>query len=98
MSRCVSYCCNYDKPLFLYDLVNDTIWKSFWIAPTNVLNWMTAAILKRIDDERVEHRHDFFDEFIAETWLFPVIPIGRFKNVVLRLGSRDDCPFHVILP
>jgi len=68
------------------------------IAPANVLNWMTAAILKRIDGERVENDYDFFDEFIAETGFLPVIPIGRFKNVVLRLGSRNDCPFHVVLP
>lgn len=98
MSRCVNYCCNYDKPLFLYHLENDAIRKSFWIAPANVLNWMTAAILKRIFGDRIDYGHDFFDEFIAEARLLPVIPIGRFKNVVLRLRSRNDCPFHVVLP
>lgn len=95
MSSGVNYGSNHDDSLLFYDLVNDTIGKALGKAPANVLGWMTAAVLKRINRQFVEHGDNLFDEFIAETLPLPVIPIGRFKNVVPRLGSRNDCPFHL---
>src|SRR5438552_5151825 len=90
----MKYSGNDHEPLCFNHFVNNAIGKSFWITPTDVLCWMSAAVQKRVDLKGIEYRQYLFGEFISKTYTVSLIPLCCFTYVVFRLRTRNDFPFH----
>jgi len=83
----VKNCGNYDYLLPLNYLVNNSVGKALWIAPSNVLLRMSTAMQQRIYREFVEYGQEFFDKPVTETFAAAVIPCSDLDNVVLCLQA-----------
>jgi len=85
---------NDHEPLCFNYFVNNPLGKSFWIAPTDVLCWMSEAVQERIDCKDIEYCQYLFGEFISKTDTLSVIPLCCFKDVGYHLRTRNDFPVH----
>jgi hypothetical protein len=64
--------------LVFQHFIDHPVWKSLWIAPANISDWMLSGAKQRIYCQSIEYRKDILNEFRPKTFAIGFIPRSRF--------------------